>query len=396
MARGKGEGSVYQRADGYWVGAVEAGHCPGGHERRDGSVCPGGERRKARVVRRYKTGPRGVIEAMKELQRQVDDGVVPDRTRTLEQFLNWWLDMVMADQVSADSLAEYRKRVRRITPIIGRVKLTTAHVQQVARHLSATYPRSAKTRSTTLATLRQALTWAMTATPPILYRNPAEGVKATGMKVAKTDDALEADEAKAVLTAAHGDPLYPLVWFALKYGLRLGELLNLRWADVDLDKEEITVRKSKTAAGERTLPLIEEAVAVLEAQRRAQFGDDDGPKAKKVINLRGPGSADSYVFPTTVGTRRSPQKTRLQWSAQLEKAGIAHHCRNCGSTETCSTAVRRFHVSRHTAATLLLEAGVPLEVVSAILGHANIQITADIYAKVRADLKRKGLRKAIS
>jgi integrase len=55
--------------------------------------------------------------------------------------------------------------------------------------------------------------------------------------------------------------------------------------------------------------------------------------------------------------------------------------------------VRRFHVSRHTAATLLLEAGVPLEVVSAILGHANISMTADIYAKVRSDLKRRGLAK---
>jgi integrase len=335
----------------------------------------GGERRKVRAVRRYKAD---VIEALKDLKRQVDDGVVPDRTRSVEQFLDWWLDTVMVDQVSPDSLSEYRKRVRRMTPVIGNVKvgkLTTGHVQQVARHLTVTYPRSAKTRSTTLATLRQALTWAMTATPPILYRNPAEGVKSTGVEVAKTDDALDADEAKAVLAAARGDDLYPLVWFALKYGVRLGELLNLRWTDIDDAKEEMTVRKSKTAAGVRTLPLTDEAKAVIAAHR----------KAAKVMAL------DGHVFTDAVGVPRKPQGTRVLWSGLLEKAGISHMCRNCGSGEACSTAVRRFHASRHTAATLLLEAGVALEVVSAILGHASIKITADIYAKVRNDLKRKGL-----
>ena len=53
--------------------------------------------------------------------------------------------------------------------------------------------------------------------------------------------------------------------------------------------------------------------------------------------------------------------------------------------------MRRFHASRHTAATLLLEAGVPLEVESAILGHSSIGVTANIYAKVRTDLKRRAL-----
>jgi len=95
---------------------------------------------------------------------------------------------------------------------------------------------------------------------------------------------------------------------------------------------------------------------------------------------------DRYVFPAIDGGRRRPQLTRQHWSQLLVRAGIEHRCRACASS------VRRFHASRHTAATLLLEAGVALEVVSAILGHSCIGVTANIYAKVRSDLKRRGLQ----
>jgi integrase len=361
--RGSGEGSIFRRADGYWVGQVEAGRTDAG------------KRRKAAVVRRRRSD---VVEALDELRRQAGAGVVPDRTRTLETFLDWWLAEVAAQQVSASSLAEYTKRVRRITPHIGHVRLArlnTAHVQSLANRLAERYPRSPKTRSTTLDTLRQALRWAAQA--GMIVRNPADGVAGPRTPVATVDDTLEAAEAHAVLAqaAATAPELHALVWLALTYGLRLGELLDLRWADVDLAAGELHVRHAKTAAGVRTLPLIAEAVDVLRAHRaRAE-----------VLALEG------YVFPTSVGTRRSPQRTRDDWSALLEGAGVAHRCRNCGSDERCSSHVRRFHASRHTAATLLLERDVPLEVVSAILGHSSLGITADVYAKVRGDLKRRGL-----
>ena len=360
--RGKGEGSIYRRADGYWVGQVEVGHYPNGR------------RRRARVVRRRRSD---VVDALDELRRQVKDGVVPDRTRSVATFLDFWLSDVIAGQVSDSSLNEYRKRIARVTPHIGRVKLgrlTAAHVQALATDLARRYPRSPKTRTTTLDTLRQALRWAVAA--DLIGRNPAEHVTGPKTPIAKVDDTLTADEARAALVAAEGDvELGAFWWLALSYGLRLGELLDLRWSDVDLDGDELTVRRSKTRAGVRTLPLIAEAKRVLQAHQRAQ-------------RVR---SIDGFVFPTSLGTRRRPQRTRDQWNALLRQAGVEHRCRNCGSDDRCSTSVRRFHASRHTAATLLLEADVPLEVVSAILGHANIGITADIYAKVRSDLKRRGL-----
>lgn len=361
MVRGKGEGSIYRRSDGYWVGQIEAG--------RDAT----GRRRRARVVRKYRAD---VVAALDELRQQTRDGIIPDRTRSVATFLEFWLDDVIAGQVTESSLAEYRKRVNRIIPTIGHVKLgklTTPHVQALANDLAKRYPRGVKTRSTTLATLRQALRWAVAA--GLIARNPAEHVSGPRTTTARVDDALTADEADRVLSEAAGDDLEALVWLALKYGLRLGELLDLRWADIDLDAGELTVVKSKSRAGVRSLPLIPEADRVIRAHR----------KRSKVHHL------DGYVFPNASGGRRSPQRTRDDWNRILDAAGIEHRCRNCESDDPCSSAVRRFHASRHTAATLLLESGVALEVVSAILGHANIGVTADIYAKVRSDLKRRAL-----
>ena len=83
-----------------------------------------------------------------------------------------------------------------------------------------------------------------------------------------------------------------------------------------------------------------------------------------------------HVFTTATGTPLDPRNVNRWWSALCERAGVGH---------------RRFHAARHTAATLLLDQGVPLEVVSAVLGHAGLAIAADVYAKVGMDAKRWAL-----
>jgi integrase len=177
--------------------------------------------------------------------------------------------------------------------------------------------------------------------------------------------------------AAVDDELGAFWWLALTYGLRIGELMALRWSDIDTVEQEMTVHRSKTQAGVRTLPLIPEARRVLAEHRRR--------------NAAGVSPFQGYVFARPDGQPLYHQLVHNRWNDLLRAAGITHLCRNCGSDDRCSTSVRRFHMTRHTAATMLLEADVPLEVVSAILGHANIAMTAGIYAKVRSDLKRRGL-----
>lgn len=357
--RGKGEGSLYQRGDGFWVAQVDAGYYPNGR------------RKYARAVRARKAD---ALSALDTLRRQVAEGLVPDQTSTLGSFLDFWLTDVEAGNVSDGTLAEYRKRVRRVPPEVAKIrlhKLGTPHLQRMANQLSET--KSPKTVSDTLGTIKQALRWAVHAR--MIGWNPAEGVRLRAKPGAKLDDTLTADEARAVIAAAEGTDMHALAFLALTYGMRLGELLDLRWSAVDLRAGTLTVAQAKTRAGERTLPLLDEPTAVLRAHRQA-------------TPMRG---ADGYVFPTADGRRRSPQRTREAWSALLTAAGVEHRCRTCGTDKACSSAVRRFHSSRHTAATLLLERGVPMEVVSAILGHAGISITADTYARVRQDAMRRGL-----
>jgi integrase len=83
-----------------------------------------------------------------------------------------------------------------------------------------------------------------------------------------------------------------------------------------------------------------------------------------------------HVFTTEIGTPLDGRNVSRTWHGWCEAAGVGG---------------RRFHASRHTAATLLLDRGVPLEVVSAVLGHAGLAITADVYAAVTEDAKRRAL-----
>lgn len=357
--RGKGEGSIYQRDDGRWVGEVERPRSSGGR------------RRRARIVRRTR---QEVIDGLPALRARVaSGGVSADSTTTVDAYLRYWLTEVKTSEVSDRSIAIYTNCIERAKPHIGNVRLAKVakpHVQSLVNGLVAD-GYAPKTIKTTLTMLRQAFTWAI---PDLVSHNPAVGVK--GPKATKTiDDTLTYDETLSVLAAAQGDRYEALYWLALKYGLRIGELTGLRWADVDLDADSLTVRKSKTAAGERTVPLLPEAKAVLTTHRRRQSVQ----------------AIDGWVFVAPRGGRIHDREVTRLWNELLERVGIEHRCRECGTGRTCYTTVRRFHASRHTAATLLLNAGVPLEVVSAILGHAKIAITADLYARVQSDLKRKGL-----
>ena len=337
--RGRGEGSIYRRADGYWVGQVENGRYPNG------------KRRRARVVRRRRAD---VLAEMDQLRRAADASI-DSRHRTVGQYVGWWIDEVKAGTIAPKTLRNYRTCARLwINPHIGTVrlaKLRVAHVQSMVNDLGR-QGLSPRVVNQALKVLRQALRCAVGAR--MIDHNPAEHVRVVPV-TGGADIAMTATEAHVVLEAAGGDRLYALWWLALKYGLRIGELLDLRWTDVDED--ELHVRRAKTHAGVRTLPLIPEAKRVLRDHRRSQAVH----------------SIDGYVFCRADGRPIDERRIGERWAVLLAEAGVEH---------------RRFHSTRHTALTLLLEDGVPLEVVSAIAGHSSISVTADIYARVRGDLMR--------
>jgi integrase len=353
--RGHGEGAVYRRADGYWVASVEAGRYPNG------------KRRRARVVRRTK---KAVLAEIDNLRRRAATGAI-GQDQTVATFIGWWIDNVAAGRVTESSLTAYRARLRSwIAPKpIGRVQLRplgAPDVQQWMNDLAAQGLTPAS-RNSARVLLSSALRYA--AGVGLVERNVVSFV--AGAKAGRrTDDALTGAEAAAVLTAAGGDRLEALWMLALKYGLRPAELVALRWHDIDLAAGVLKVAKAKSQAGVRDLPLLAGTLDALKAHRRQQ-------RAERLA--AGPLWRESgHVFTRPDGQPIYYHLFKREWHALLARAQVAD---------------RRPYAARHSAATLLLEGDVPLEVVSAILGHSGISITADVYAKVRADLKRRGLAK---
>lgn len=153
--------------------------------------------------------------------------------------------------------------------------------------------------------------------------------------------------------------LFPLFWTAAHTGMRLSELTALKWDDITLDMGRLFVGKSKSAAGRRRIALDAATVAVLrdhqadQAKRRAAFGD--GWQEHGVVFDRGDGRP---VAPRTVEATMTSRVRRLGLPALTP------------------------HGLRHTHATALLTAGVPVHVVRQRLGHESARITLDVYAHV--------------
>jgi integrase len=183
-----------------------------------------------------------------------------------------------------------------------------------------------------------------------------------------------------------GDPLYPAVLVAATTGLRRGELLGLRWSDVDLDRGRAAVRQTLLAVRdvdaavgthrpvfgtpktdrERTVPLPARTVAALRAHRKRQLAD------RLVV---GPDYTDhDLVFAEPDGQPIHPERFAKRFRVRVAQAGVP---------------VIRFHDLRHTWATLALQAGVHPKVVQEVLGHSSIAITLGIYSHAIPSLQEQ-------
>jgi integrase len=177
------------------------------------------------------------------------------------------------------------------------------------------------------------------------------------------------------------DRLAALYVLAIATGMRQGELLGLRWQDVDLDAGRLTIRHTlrlgtrelaepKTERARRTLRLGADSLLALREHRRRQLGERLAAGRRWVDG--------DFVFTTSIGTPLDSRNVTKAFQRILAAAGLPH---------------QRFHDLRHACATLLLEDGEELGVVSRILGHSHIATTADVYAHLTpAMLERSAAR----
>jgi len=358
--RKRGSGSFTRRADGLYVGQVSLG------VRADGS----------RDRRSFSSKVRGDVEFwLRETTRAHDRGDEARAARlTVGAWLDDWLAMV-GPTVRPTTARNYRIHVEKwIAPVIGSehlLRLTAADVRRVPAAVVAA-GKAPRTAQSVLVTLRMAL--AAGVRDGRLERNVADGVKAPRVPY-RSVTPTTIEQAQAILAAFDEQRLGPLVTVAMGTGLRLGELLALRWADVtggrirvvgalrpmprrDGAGYRLEWTEPKTARSIRTLEPGRFVLDALEAQRRWQ--------AQHVVS--------EYVFTTKAGGWQDPRNVTKAFQARLRAAGLP---------------VMRFHDLRHAYATLSLASGVPLRVVQEALGHTSIALTAAVYAHVLPQLQRE-------
>jgi len=264
-----------------------------------------------------------------------------------------------------------------LQPAFGRVslnKLTPEHVQAMLGRLSGREPALSPTTIRYIyAVLRIALGRALKTGRVV--RNVATLVDAPPKS--RPDLAiLSGGDVRTLLHATREDRLAALYVSAVGLGLRQGELLGLRWSDVDVDAGLLSVRHSlqrrthqlaepKTERGRRTLAMPAIVVVALREHRRRQI-------AERLA--AGPGWTDrDLVFPTAHGSALDTRNVTRALQSALALAGLPPVT---------------FHSLRHACATLLIEQGEELTVVSRLLGHANLATTADIYAHLTRGMRQ--------
>jgi integrase len=355
--RAQGDGGMRRRPDGRWEGTVDLGWVDG--------------RRRRKYV--YGRTQAEVVQAMTLLRRQIQQGLpVLDERLTVGAYLDWWLREMVKHAVRPSTHASYEAKVRLyIKPALANVKLahlTPAQVQRMLAHQLAS-GLSARTAQYTHAVLRRALGHAERL--GLVARNVARLVE-TPRVTRKEVEPFTLDEAQELRRAASGGPLEGLITVAMSTGLRKGELLALRWPDVDLDRGTLRVRATlstvngewhwgepKSARSRRTLALSDVAAAALkrhrafQAQQRLRAGD-------RWHNF-------DLVFASEVGTPMDGDNVVRMFKALCRRAGVPE---------------RRFHDLRHTCATFLLGQGVPTRVVMEVLGHSQMSLTTDTYQHV--------------
>jgi integrase len=368
--RGNSEGSnPMQRADGRWQILIR-------HTDEDG------------VSRRYTVNgitAKDARDRAGEIKKRLLANLpARDRKVTLGEFAGEWIESTLeASDRKATTKAMYATITRKhiVGAKIGAKpldKLRPSHidawkVELQGRGLSESTIRTAYT------ILRALLDSAVR--DRALAQNPVHAVrrpKVTAMEAAY----LKPEQVRSLLTAAEGSRYAPLFALLVHTGLRRGEALALHWSDVDLDAKllrvhgtlarvdgELIVTETKTPKSRRAVPLSPTAERLLRDIRTRQ--------AAERLRAGSMWQRTPYIFTTELGEPCDPRNALRALKVAANRAGLP------------STV--GLHTLRHSAASVMLTAGVPLKVVSEVFGHASIAITGDVYGHVSPDVSSEAL-----
>ena len=352
--RSNGDGSLYRRRDGYWAGAFYAPTVSGGRRR---IVVYAKTREQAR-------------DKMHKAQQDARAGIpVPDEVWKLGPYLEYWLENFVKRNRRPATYTLYEMNIRLyLNPGLGNYKLTALSVANVQQFFNERLEKGDSVRK--VQVMRTVLSAALTRAvrEELITRNVARLVELPEWH-AGTIRPWTADEARQFLAVSEPDPLHAAFALLVLYGLRRGEVLGLRWQDIDFDAGTIHVEQQvqrvggemhigpvKTRAGHRKLPLLKLARQALEAQSATQ--------ARYRATMGSAWPDTDLVFTTRTGRPIEPRNLVRSFRRICE----ANHLR-----------LTKVHHLRHTAASLLKALGVPARDAQIILGHSRLAITLEVY-----------------
>lgn len=354
--RGNGEGSITRRKDGLYMGRYTVETATG---------------TKRKTI--YGKTRAEVSEKLNKALADRDGGLTynADNLKTGE-YLQRWLEDSVRDTVRQRTYEGYAHIVERhIVPALGRVKLkalTPDRVRGLYRERldSGLSPRTVQYIHTTLnKALKQAVA------DGLIPRNAAASLKAP-RPTKKEIRPLTAEQVRDLISAVRGERSEALYTVAIHCGLREGELLALRWEDINLETATLQVRRTLSEARSgrifeapksgkgRSLRLTRQATDALRAHRKRQL--------EEKMQKAGLWEDHGLVFPSQVGTPLSARNLQRSFKSHLRRAGLSDSV--------------RFHDLRHTCATLLLSRNVHPKYVQELLGHADIALTLNVYSHV--------------
>jgi len=358
--RGHGEGSIYRRNDGRWTAAVTL-------ENRKRKTFYGKTRKEVQDK----------LNAALHEQKQGTLAIGPQQT--LGAYLERWLEQVCKLTMKPNTYKAYRSAVNcHLKPSLGHIKLQKLSVE----HLQAFFAqKQERLKPRTLAYIQSALNSALSNAVKwgLVSRNVASLV-ALPHAERYEGQVLTVDQAHKLLAVARGSRLDVLLLVALTTGMRRGELMALHWSDLDFGTGILQVRRNlarvtgmgyvegepKTKSGRRKIVLSGVVLEALKEHRERQN------QARIKVGDRW--QERGLMFCSIYGGFFNPDYVSHLFKELLKKAGLPDV---------------RFHDLRHSVATVLLAAKVDLKVVSELLGHSSVAITADIYAHVLPEMQQE-------
>lgn len=316
---------------------------------------------------------------LKKTISQIDTGLSYDASQIkMGDFLLIWLSIVKTT-LRERTYYNYERSVNYLLPAFGKIAVKDLRPDQIQKYydLWGKEGKSLNTLRYTHSVLHGALDHA-TKMRVIPY-NPADAVI-----VPKPDNRemciFNESQANEFLLSVRGSRYEGLYQIALATGMRQSEILALKWSDLDWKLKTISVvrqlernpkskenyfSKVKTDAGRRKIKLGDLTIEKLRAHMKSQ-------SEERMSLARGKWDENDLIFPSIVGTPMNQSNLYRHFKETLVKAGLEEI---------------RFHDLRHTAASLMLNHGVPAIVVSKRLGHSKVSITLDIYGHLIQEMQ---------